>query len=59
VFEKFRQVGDTLTEKPAGTGLGLSICKEIVEHHGGTIMLESVLGEGTTFRFTLPVAKVG
>lgn len=56
VFEKFRQVGDTLTDKPTGTGLGLSICKEIVEHLGGTISVESVLGEGSTFRFTLPVA---
>ena len=34
VFEKFKQVGDTLTDKPQGTGLGLPICKEIVEHHG-------------------------
>ena len=34
VFEKFKQVGDTLTNKPKGTGLGLPICKEIIEHHG-------------------------
>lgn len=58
VFEKFRQVGDTLTDKPAGTGLGLPICKEIVEHLGGTIGVDSVVGEGSTFYFTLPVAKV-
>ncbi len=53
VFERFRQVGDTLTEKPKGTGLGLSICKEIIEHHGGTIWLDSELGQGSTFYFTL------
>lgn len=56
VFEKFKQVGDTLTDKPKGTGLGLPICKEIVEHHGGRIWLESELGKGSTFSFTLPVA---
>jgi signal transduction histidine kinase len=54
IFEKFRQVGDNLTEKPQGTGLGLSICKEIVEHHGGRIWVESTLGQGSTFSFTLP-----
>lgn len=55
VFEKFKQVGDTLTDKPKGTGLGLSICKQIVEHHGGKIWVESELGKGSTFSFTLPV----
>lgn len=58
VFEQFKQVvGDTLTDKPKGTGLGLPICKEIVEHHGGTIWLESELGKGSTFYFMLPVIK--
>ncbi len=56
VFEKFKQVGDTLTDKPKGTGLGLPICKEIVEHHGGRIWAESRRGGGSTFSFTLPVA---
>jgi signal transduction histidine kinase/CheY-like chemotaxis protein/tetratricopeptide (TPR) repeat protein len=55
VFEKFRQVGDTLTDKPAGTGLGLPICREIVEHHGGRIWVESTVGEGSTFAFALPL----
>ena len=54
VFEKFKQVGDTLTDKPKGTGLGLPICKQIVEYHGGQIWVESVLGQGSTFTFTLP-----
>ncbi|MCB9639326.1 MAG: hybrid sensor histidine kinase/response regulator [Myxococcales bacterium] len=54
VFEKFRQVGDTLTDKPKGTGLGLPICKEIIEHHGGRIWAESSQGKGSTFFFTLP-----
>ena len=55
VFEQFKQVGDTLTDKPKGTGLGLPICKEIVEHHDGKIWLESELGQGSTFYFMLPV----
>ena len=56
VFEKFKQVGDTLTDKPKGTGLGLPICKEIVEYHGGRVWVESDLGKGSTFSFTLPIA---
>jgi signal transduction histidine kinase/DNA-binding response OmpR family regulator len=54
VFEKFKQVGDTLTDKPKGTGLGLPICKEIVEYHGGRIWVESAPGQGSTFSFSLP-----
>ena len=55
VFERFKQVGDTLTDKPKGTGLGLPICREIVEHHGGRVWVESELGKGSTFSFSLPV----
>jgi signal transduction histidine kinase/DNA-binding response OmpR family regulator len=55
VFERFKQVGDTLTDKPKGTGLGLPICKEIVEHHGGEIWVRSEIGRGSTFSFSLPV----
>jgi DNA-binding response OmpR family regulator len=58
VFEKFKQVGDTLTDKPKGTGLGLPICKDIVEHHGGKIWVESQLGQGSTFSFSLPLSGV-
>ncbi len=58
VFEQFKQVGDTLTDKPKGTGLGLPICKEIVEHHGGRIWLESELGQGSTFVFALPLSHL-
>ena len=54
VFERFKQVGDTLTDKPKGTGLGLPICREIVEHHGGRIWVDSEIGEGSTFSFSLP-----
>jgi signal transduction histidine kinase len=57
VFEKFKQVGDTLTDKPKGTGLGLPICQQIVEHHAGRIWVESEVGVGSNFSFSLPVKE--
>jgi signal transduction histidine kinase len=54
IFEKFRQVGDTLTDKPPGTGLGLAICRQIINHFGGRLWVESEPGRGSTFSFTLP-----
>ncbi len=58
IFDRFYQVKtNILTDKPKGSGLGLSICKEIINHHGGKIWVESKPGEGTTFIFTLPVSS--
>ncbi|HET6468584.1 MAG TPA: ATP-binding protein, partial [Geminicoccaceae bacterium] len=56
IYDKFRQVGHTLTGKPAGTGLGLAICRAIVERLGGRIWVESRLGQGAEFKFVLPLA---
>ena len=56
IFDKFRQAGDPLTAKPPGTGLGLHISRQIIEHFGGRMWVESHPGEGACFSFTLPVA---
>ena len=57
IFEKFRQGGDTLTEKPQGTGLGLAISRQIVQHFGGRLWVESEPGCGATFSFTMPLER--
>lgn len=57
LFERFRQVGNTLTDKPRGTGLGLAICKQVIEHHRGEIWVESQVGQGSTFCFALPLPE--
>ncbi len=54
IFERFQQVDASDSRKKGGTGLGLAICRSIVQQHGGRIWAESVLGEGSTFFFTLP-----
>ena len=55
IFEKFRQGGDTRTNRPSGTGLGLPISRQIVDHLGGRLWVESIPGQGATFSFELPV----
>lgn len=54
IFEKFHQVDMGLTRRAGGTGLGLAISRGIVEAHGGTMCVDSQVGVGSTFRFTLP-----
>jgi len=55
IFEKFRQGGNTMTNKPQGTGLGLPISRQIVEYFGGNLWVESRPGAGAKFIFTVPL----
>jgi signal transduction histidine kinase/CheY-like chemotaxis protein len=54
IFDRFYQIDSSLTRKAGGTGIGLNIAKKYVEMHGGHIWVESEVGKGSTFSFTLP-----
>jgi signal transduction histidine kinase len=58
IFDRFTRGDAGLTQRVGGTGLGLAISKSLVELHGGSIGAESVPGEGSTFRITLPTEAV-
>lgn len=58
IFERFRQIEEGSTRRYGGTGIGLFISKHVVETLGGKIWMESEVGKGSTFRFTLPYASV-
>jgi signal transduction histidine kinase len=56
VFQRFTQIDSSATRSQGGTGLGLAIVSELVELHGGTIRLQSKLGKGSSFIFTMPIS---
>ena len=53
IFERFRQLGDTMNAKPEGAGLGLAISREIVHQHGGRIWVDDAPGGGSLFVVTI------
>ena len=55
IFEEFQQADSSITKQKGGTGLGLAIAKRLIEMHGGRLWVESELGHGSTFAFTVPV----
>lgn len=55
IFQPFQQADETVMNRFGGTGLGLSICKQLVEQAGGQISVASDIGQGSTFRFTIPI----
>lgn len=57
IFDAFYQVDSSSTREHGGAGLGLSIVRKLIEAHGGEVWAESILGVGTTFLFTLPIAE--
>ncbi|UCE79949.1 MAG: diguanylate cyclase [Nitrospiraceae bacterium] len=57
IFDEFEQVDTTLSRESGGAGLGLALCKKLVELHGGSITVDSTLGKGSTFSFTIPVSS--
>ena len=57
IFDEFEQVDTTLSRESGGAGLGLALSRKLVELHGGNISVESNLGEGSTFSFTIPVTS--
>lgn len=57
IFERFQQADSSDARNHEGTGLGLAICQSIVRQHGGQIWVESQLGKGSTFSFTLPIQR--
>ena len=58
IFERFYRVDKSRSRTQGGSGLGLAIVKKIAEEHGGTVSVESTLGEGSTFRIALPRRKI-
>ncbi len=57
IFEEFRQITDSSRGRPLGTGVGLTITRQIIEAHKGKVWVESDLGRGASFIFTLPTVQ--